>query len=193
MMFRFRKHRRFPIRRDHSGKSLRQQAFELFDGGSRPSQIYKQQLVPASPRTLFRYYEDWKTENDRPSRTILKRTTRRGPGLTDESIKELSEQLGIPIDEVMALLTRQPWGILQLLGEHLLGNSPEIVQTLVSDIVLLRDNSILEIRKQHGVISVTTRYRDGKVTQKRLNCKIPTSGSAERPHLRTPRLVTRLP
>ena len=87
-------------------------------------------------------------------------------------MKELSEQLGMPIDEVMAL-TRQPWGILHLLGEHLVGNPPEIVQTLVSDIVLLRDNSILEIRKQHGVVSVTTRYRNGQIEEKRLNWKIP--------------------
>ena len=60
MKFLFWKKREYPIKRDESGRSLRSQAFELFDQGYRPSQVYKQQLVAASKTTLFRYYEDWK-------------------------------------------------------------------------------------------------------------------------------------
>jgi hypothetical protein len=171
MKFLFRKRRRYPIRRDQSGRSLRQQAFELFDGGSRPSQIYKQKLIQASPRTLFRYFEDWKKENNRPSYSILKKAMRRDPGLTEDLLKELSKQMDMPIGEVIAL-TNQPWGMLQLFGEYLFGNSPEIVEALVADIILLRDNSRLEIRKEHGMISVTTRYRNGQIEEKKLNCKI---------------------
>ncbi len=171
MKFPFGKRRRYPIRRDRSGRSLRQQAFELFDGGMRPSEIYKQKLVKASPRTLFRYFEDWKKENNRPSYSVLKRSMQRDPGVTEELVGELSEQLGMPIGEVVAL-TNQPWGLLQLFGEHLFGNPPEIVEELVTDIMLLKDRSSLWIRKERGVIYVTTRYRNGQIAQKRLNCNV---------------------
>ena len=56
----FWKKREYPIKRDESGRSLRRQAFDLFDQKFKPSQIYKPQLVAASKKTLFRYYEDWK-------------------------------------------------------------------------------------------------------------------------------------
>jgi hypothetical protein len=166
----FRKHRRYPIRRDKSGRSLRQQAFDFFDEGSRPHQLYKQKLVQAIPKTLFRYYEDWKKINNRPSNSILKKAMGREPGLTEDLVKELSEQMDMPIGEVTAMIS-QPWGILRLLGEYLSGNPPEVVKSLVADIVLLRDSSTLEIQKQHGVITITTKYKNGQITVKRFNCK----------------------
>ena len=54
LVWKWRKH---PIKLDEYGRSLRQKAFALFDGGYRPAQIYKQQLVAASQKTLFRYFE----------------------------------------------------------------------------------------------------------------------------------------
>lgn len=166
----FRKHRRYPIRRDKSGRSLRQQAFDFFDEGSRPYQLYKQKLVQASSRTLFRYYEDWKKINNRPSNSVLKKAMRQEPGLTEDLVKELSEQMDMPIKEVMAMIS-QPWGMLRLLGEYLSGNPPKIVESLVADIALLKDSSRLEIYKEHGIVSVTTRYSNGQTTVKRFNCK----------------------
>ncbi len=166
----FRKHRRYPIRRDKSGRSLRQQAFGFFDEGSRPYQLYKQKLVQASPRTLFRYYEDWKKINNRPSDSILKKAKRRESGLTEDLIKKLSEQMDMPIKEVRAMLS-QPRGTLRLLREYLSGNPPEVVESVVADIVLMQDSSRLEIQKQHGVITIITSYRNGQTTLKKLNCK----------------------
>ena len=171
MKLRFSKHRKYPIRRDKSGRSLRQQAFDFFDEGSRPYQLYKQKLVQASPRTLFRYYKDWKKINNHPSDSILKKAMRREPVLTEDLVKELSEQMDMPIKEVTAMVS-QLWGMLRLLGEYLFGNPPKVVEALVADIVLMIDNSRLEIRKEHGMISVTTQYRNGETTLKKLNCKI---------------------
>ena len=166
----FKKRRRYPIRRDKSGRSLRQQAFDFFDEGFRPYHLYKEKLVGASPRTLFRYYEDWKRINDHPSDSIMKKAMRREPGLSEDLVKELSEQIDMPVKEVMVMVS-QPWGMWRLLGEYLSGNPPEVVESLVADIVLMRDNSSLEIKKQHGMISVTSRYRNGKIEEKKLNCK----------------------
>jgi len=167
----FKKRRRYPIRRDKSGRSLRQQAFDFFDEGFRPYQLYKQKLVQASPRTLFRYYKDWKKINNHPSDSILKKAMRREPVLTEDLVKELSEQMDMPIKEVIAMVS-QPWGMLRLLGEYLSGNPPKVVEALVADIVLMTDNSRLEIRREHGMIFVTTRYRNGQIEEKKFNCKI---------------------
>ena len=171
MKLQFRKHRQYPIRRDKSGRPLRQQAFDFFDEGSRPHQLYKQKLVQASPKTLFRYYEDWKKINNRPSYSILKKAMSREPDLTEDLVKELSEQMDMPIKEVIAMVS-QPWGMLRLLGEYLSGNPPKVVEALVADIVLMTDNSRLEIRREHGMIFVTTRYRNGQIEEKKFNCKI---------------------
>jgi len=72
----WRKSRKYPIRRDEEGHSLRQQAFELFTEGNRPAQIFKNNLVPAPINTLFRYFEDWKKQKHRTSRSILKNIMR---------------------------------------------------------------------------------------------------------------------
>ena len=79
----------------------------------------------------------------------------REPGLTEDLVIELSEQMDMPIKEVIAMVS-QPWGMHRLLAEYLSGNPPEVVEALVADFVLMRDNSRPEIRKEHGMISVTT-------------------------------------
>ena len=172
--FEKRRHRQYPIRYDRSGRSMRQQAFEFFDAGHRPSQIYNAKLVQASQRTLYRYFEDWKRDNNRPSPSMLKRAMARHPGFTEERFGELSEQLGIPVADVLTW-AKHPWGILQLLGEQLYGKPVEVVAALMADIVLLRDDSLMEIRKEHGMITVTTRREDGKITRKRLRCRSATA------------------
>ena len=166
----FRKRRRYPIRRDKTGRSMRQQAFELFEQGSRPSDIYKQKLVPASPRTLFRYYEDWKYENNHPSDSAIKKIVSQDPILTQDFIDGLSQQLRMPVAEVVAR-ARPPWGMLQLFGEYLFGNPPGVVDSLIADIMLLKDNSGLFIRKERGIIYVTTRDENGQIVEKRLKCR----------------------
>ena len=45
MSFLIWKWRRYPIRRDERGRSLRRQAFDLFDEGHRPAEIFKRYSI----------------------------------------------------------------------------------------------------------------------------------------------------
>ena len=114
MSFLIWKWRRYPIRRDERGRSLRQQAFELFDKKLRPSEIYKQQLLPAKLKTLLRYYEDWKEMGDHASYPITKKVMKNNPDFTEKLIETLSEKLDMQVEEVRKRLQR-PWGLKQAL------------------------------------------------------------------------------
>jgi len=54
------KGRRYPVKRDKNGHSLRQQAFVLFDEEYQPSIISKDKMIAAPRETLYKYYRDWK-------------------------------------------------------------------------------------------------------------------------------------
>ena len=110
----FWKKREYPINRDESGRSLRSQAFDLFDREYRPSQIYKQQLVAASQKTLFRYYEDWKKKKGKIRYRVLREIMKRNPDIKQQIVTALSEQLELPVEEVAWRMGR-PWGLLQYL------------------------------------------------------------------------------
>ena len=181
MKFLFWKKREYPIKRDEEGRSLRQQAFELFDDGYRPSQIYKQQLVAASQKTLFRYYEDWKKKGSNRRYRILKEVRRRNPDITQQLIGDLSTVLGVPVEEVTLRLAK-PWGLMQalrgewpdyrlqekrsgnerrlhaalkmLLFAELFRNSPKQLGILLFQIAMITENTKLEITKESGEIIV---------------------------------------
>jgi hypothetical protein len=57
-LFNSRKHRKYPIRRDDQGLSLRARCFALFDQEKRPVEIAIELKVKDA--TVFRYYRDWK-------------------------------------------------------------------------------------------------------------------------------------
>lgn len=114
MSFLLWKRRRYPIKRDDRGRSLRQQAFELFNNKLRPTEIYKQQLMRAKLTTLFRYYEDWKRKGDHVSYRITKKVMKENPDFTQQMIMALSEHLEMPVQEVIRRLQR-PWGLKQAL------------------------------------------------------------------------------
>ena len=100
MSFLIWKWRKYPIKRDERGRSLRQQAFELFDEKHRPTEIYKQQLLPAKLNTLLRYYQDWKKKGDHLSYRITKKVMEENPDFTEQMIKTLSEQLEMPVNDI---------------------------------------------------------------------------------------------
>jgi hypothetical protein len=102
----FWKWRKYPIRRDEEGRSLRQQAFGLFDKGLRPAQVYKQKMLPAKLKTLFRYFEDWKKEGNRLSYQMIRRAMKAVPEFTDDIIRALSKKLKMPIEEVQKRLIK---------------------------------------------------------------------------------------
>jgi hypothetical protein len=190
MSFLIWKWRKYPIMRDERGRSLRQQAFELFDNKLRPSQIYKQQLLPAKLKTLLRYYEDWKKKGDHVSYRITKKVMRENPDFTQQMITALSEKLDMPVDEVIKRMHR-PWGLKQALRGQwpdygldreqsdvearlrgglrfmrmagLFQNSPKELAELLLQITILKENTKLEITKKDRHL-ICKKEEKGEVT-----------------------------
>jgi hypothetical protein len=153
----------------------------LFDKGYRPAQIYKQKMLPAKLKTLFRYFEDWKREGKRLSYQVIKQAMKAVPEFTDDVVKALSKKLKMPIEEVQRRLIR-PWGLKQaLLGEwpdyelrqkqkkvearlmgglhhmrigELLGKSPEALAQLLLWILSMKEGSRLNLLKLPKKLSV---------------------------------------
>ena len=190
MSFLIWKWRRYPIKRDERDRSLRQQAFELFDKKLRPSEICKQQLLPARLKTLLRYYEDWKKKGDHVSYRITRRVMKENPDLTEKLIEALSKKLDMPVEEVIKRL-QKPWGMKQALRGQLpnyglereqsdvearlqgglrfiriaglFQNSPKELAELLQQIILLKENAKLEITKQGGHL-ICKKEENGEVT-----------------------------
>ena len=106
--------RKYPIKRDEYGRSGRKQAFALFKDGYRPAQIYKEEMIPVSKTTLFRYYEDWKKKRQLIPYPMLKKHIIRDPEINERTIAKLSKALEIKKEEVVERMQR-PWGLMQLL------------------------------------------------------------------------------
>ncbi len=182
-MFRvFHKSREYPIIRDEYGRSLRQQAFELFSEGYRPSQVFKQNLVTASMKTLLRYFEGWKKQKHRASRSTLRKIMRKNPEFTEKYVQMLADYFEVLPEDVIVRL-QKPWGIEQLtrgelpdnklarlqsekevrleaalrliyFAERLCRNPPEQNKRLIQEIVLLKDNTTLIISNMEGKIMI---------------------------------------
>ena len=116
MKLSWRKSRKYPIKRDEFGQSARQQAFALFREGYRPSQIDKQEMIPVSINTLFRYYEDWKKlpQNFKLKYLIQKIRLKNDTEFSHKFVQELAEFLGMSWEEATTRL-HQPWSLKQLL------------------------------------------------------------------------------
>ena len=57
-VFGIKKSRKYPIKHDEEGRSLRARSFELFERGKRPSEVAEQ--LKMKEATVFRYFRDWK-------------------------------------------------------------------------------------------------------------------------------------
>ena len=178
----FHKSRDYPIKRDEYGRSLRHQAFEFFSEGYRPSQIFKENLIAASMKTLLRYFEDWKKQKHRCSRSTLKKYMRENPQFTEKYVQMLADYFKVPPEDIIVRI-QKPWGIEQLtrgelpdnklarlqsekeirldaalrliyFGERLCRNSPEQNKRLLTEIVTLKDNTTLIVSKIKGQIMI---------------------------------------
>jgi hypothetical protein len=175
------KWRKYPIKRDEDGRSLRQQAFALFNKKLRPSEIYKQQLVQASQKTLFRYYEDWKKEHNQISYRVIRKIFKNNPDITEKLIETLSHKLEMPVEEVRRRIG-EPWGLKRALRNEwpdyrlereqseiedrlegalamiclmeLFQNSPEQLADLLVQITTLTDGAKLEITREERKLIV---------------------------------------
>ena len=176
------KSRDYPIQRDEFGRSMRKQAFELFDEGYRPAQVFKQSLVAAPMKTLLRYFEDWKKRTRVVSRSRFRKFMKENPEFSEKFIKDLADYFGVSTEDII-LRMHMPWGIARLskgeladarlyririaveyrldaalrliyLGEKAFQNNPEQVKQLAWDIITLKDNTRLVIAKTNGQILV---------------------------------------
>jgi len=179
---RFRRGRKYPIIRDEYGRSARQQAFDLYYEDYRPSQIFKEKLIPVPMNTLTRYYEDWKKQSRIASRSTLKKYMKNNPEFSEDLVKRLADYYQISAEEIIFIM-QKPWGITRLLkgelpdnrhyqiqtevedrldaalrllylGEQGFHNTPEQIGQLAWEITTLKDNTRLVIEKSEGQISV---------------------------------------
>ncbi len=165
-------------------RSARRQAFDLFDKGYRPSEIFKKRLIDAdiSMKTLLRYYEDWKKQKRQAVALVLNKYLDDKLGLSFWDIKVLANYFGISEDQII-LRMQKPLGVLSLLYEELFdnrlrgirkeiesrldaalqlvylaekfyGNSPEQVNRFISEILTVEDNTRLVISKEEGRIAI---------------------------------------
>lgn len=184
------KSRRYPIIRDEYGRSARQQAFDYFAEGYRPAQIFKQELIPVPIETLFRYYEDWKKQKHRVSRSILRKYLKEKSEFSEKYIKMLADYFGVS-EEQITIRMQKPWGITSLskgelpdnrlyriqseveerleaalrliyLGEQLCRNPPKQIKRFLAELIILRDNTTLTISRVKGQIEITKNSLDGE-------------------------------
>ena len=107
------KRRDYPIKRDEYGRSARQQAFDLFTEGYRPSKIFKENLIPVPIKTLFRYYEDWKKQKHRTSLSLIKKWIKEDREFSEKVIRMLADYFEVSPQDIILRL-QKPWGIMRL-------------------------------------------------------------------------------
>jgi len=108
------KSRKYLVRLDEEGRSLRQQTFALFDQGLRPMQVCKQLQI--KPKTCLRYWADWKKSppNLAQRYRFLRKALKNDSGLREQTIESLADYYHISRDEVIRRL-QKPHGLKQLL------------------------------------------------------------------------------
>ena len=178
----FHKPRKYPIIRDEYGRSARQQAFDLFAEGYRPSQVSKGNLVAVSMKTLLRYFEDWKKQKHRASRSTLKKIMKNNPEFTEKYVQMLADYFEVPTEDIVLRL-QKPWGIMRLtkgelpdirlersrseaeerlegalrlmfLTEKIFRNSPKQIGRFIFEILALQDNTAITVSKVKGQIMI---------------------------------------
>ena len=116
-VWRRKKPRKYPLKKDEYGRSARRRAFYAFDSGKRPSEVARQ--VRISFETACRYFADWKKlpKNWRLRYDLAKRVLKGETGMSKRVIALLADHLCISEEEVMERI-QKPWGIKQLLTDQ---------------------------------------------------------------------------
>ncbi|MFC2066780.1 hypothetical protein ACFLUO_07000 [Chloroflexota bacterium] len=106
------KGRRYPIKRDENGRSVRQRAFDLFGAGQRPAQVCK--TIAISLRTACRYYADFKKLHHRLPYSTIRKWMRENPEFSEKVIAMLATSLEMSQEEVIVRM-QKPWGLMEAL------------------------------------------------------------------------------
>lgn len=111
-----RSRRRYPIRRDESGRSARRRCFELFDAGHGPKDAST--ATGVSIKTAQRYFQSWKKQpkNLQARYELLQTLRKTHPEFTQQTINWLAVELDLTEEQVIERLddVQKPWGIKRL-------------------------------------------------------------------------------
>jgi AraC-like DNA-binding protein len=109
-----RKSRKYPIKRDSRGQSLRARCFQLFDEGKRPVEVAKELGMKES--TAKRYFQDWKRlgPNFERKHTYIQGLLKKSAPDRDHTLELLARACGIPKENLETILA-QPHGLRRLM------------------------------------------------------------------------------
>jgi hypothetical protein len=113
-LFRIKKTRKYPIKRDEEGRSLRARCFELFEQGKRPANVAK--VLKMNEATAYRYFRNWKGlgPNFDTQYTYVKSLFVKTAPDRDRNIELFAKACGISKEEFEAILSR-PHGLRRFL------------------------------------------------------------------------------
>lgn len=113
-LFRVKKSRKYPIKRDREGLSLRAKCFELFEQGKRPVVVVEE--LKMNETTVFRYFRDWKRlgANFELRYAYVKSLFNKTAPDRDKNIELFAETCGISKQQLEAILS-QPHGLRRLM------------------------------------------------------------------------------
>lgn len=113
-LFRVKESRKYPIKRDIEGLSLRARCFELFEQGKRPVVVVEELKI--NETTVFRYFRDWKRlgPSFEPRYAYVKSLFKKTASDRDSNIELFSGVWGIEKEQLEAILS-QPHGLRRLM------------------------------------------------------------------------------
>ena len=114
-LFNSRKHRKYPIRRDDQGLSLRARCFAMFEQGKRPVEVARELITKEA--TVFRYYRNWKKLGPNFDRqyTFVKSLFNKSSPDREKNLELFSRSCGISQEEFETILST-PHGLRQFLA-----------------------------------------------------------------------------
>ena len=99
-----------PAKKNENQPSLRKRCFGLFQEGRRPAAVAR--TTGASPRTVYRYFQDYRALHHMLPYSVIRRWVRKNPEFSEKVITMLATTLGMSREEVVAR-AQKPWGLLQ--------------------------------------------------------------------------------
>ena len=108
------KSRKYPIQRDQFGRSGRRRAFDGFDKGKRPAQVFKEEHL--KPNTVYRYFQQWKKlpPELEMNYELAQAVKKSGGELHEDIINIVADSLDMSKEEVTERL-QKPWELQRLI------------------------------------------------------------------------------
>ncbi len=113
-LFGLRKYRKYPIKRDDRGQSLRAGCFQLFDEGKRPVEVARELAMKKS--TVQSYFRQWKLigPDFEKKYTYVRELLKKSAPNRDHNLELYAKACGISKEEFEAVLAK-PHGLRRLM------------------------------------------------------------------------------